>query len=392
MTNTAPIISRKASVGREERSSTQDKQTKCVGVDRRYETIKIAIDMHSKLWVISRQLENATVQPPQKFTPEKAMKFIGDQVASAARVVCCYEAGCFGYGPQRRITALGAECLVIAPQDWDERGKNVRTDRTDTTAMAQHLDRYVAGNRKALAVVRVPTLAEEVARSRVRERGQFMSDRNRVANRGKSLLAEYGLASSWSWWKPDRWEQTQKNVREGMGEHAATLLKMLGDFHDMLMELEKKLSALTVEQEKNQKARRQRAGGVRLHGIGDLSMASIESEIGNWTRFSNRRQVASYTGLCPGVSGTGGKFTNLSVNKCGNQRLRSMLVELSWLLPRYQPGYLPLLQWKGVLSGTNRSAKKKAIVALARRLAVDLWRIATGRTTPLKLGLKLAAS
>jgi transposase len=167
---------------------------------------------------------------------------------------------------------------------------------------------------------------------------------------------------------------------------------MLGDFHDMLMELEKKLSALTVEQEKNQKARRQRAGGVRLHGIGDLSMASIESEIGNWTRFSNRRQVASYTGLCPGVSGTGGKFTNLSVNKCGNQRLRSMLVELSWLLPRYQPGYLPLLQWKGVLSGTNRSAKKKAIVALARRLAVDLWRIATGRTTPLKLGLKLAAS
>ena len=77
-----------------------------------------------------------------------------------------------------------------------------------------------------------------------------------------------------------------------MGEHAATLLKMLGDFHDMLMELEK-----------NQKARRQRAGGVRLHGIGDLSMASIESEIGNWTRFTNRRQVASYTGLCPGVSG-----------------------------------------------------------------------------------------
>ena len=95
--------------------------------------------------------------------------------------------------------------------------------------------------------------------------------------------------------------------------------------------------------------------------------------------------------MCPGVSGTGGKFMNLSVNKCGNQRLRSVLVELAWLLPRYQSGYLPLLQWKQVLSGTNRSAKKKAIVALARRLAVDLWRINTGKTTPEKLGLTLAA-
>jgi transposase len=120
-------------------------------------------------------------------------------------------------------------------------------------------------------------------------------------------------------------------------------------------------------------------------------MAKIEAEIGDWRRFANRRQVASYTGLCPGVSGTGGKFTNLSVNKCGNRRLRSVLVELAWLLPRYQPGYLPLLQWKAVLSGTQRSAKKKAIVALARRLAVDLWRIGVGQTTPQKLGLKLAA-
>jgi transposase len=129
----------------------------------------------------------------------------------------------------------------------------------------------------------------------------------------------------------------------------------------------------------------------RLRGIGELSRARIEAEIGDWNRFHNRRQVASYTGLCPGVSGTGGKFMGLSVNKCGNRRLRSVLVELAWLLPRYQPKYLPLLQWKKVLEGTNRSPKKKAIVALARRLAVDLWRIRTGRCQPEKLGLQLAS-
>jgi transposase len=387
--NKSTLSSRKTSVGREERSSAPIAAVSDAVV--RCEVIKLAIDVHSVLFVAARQLDNATPQPPQKFTREELMKFIGKQISLARRVVCCYEAGCFGYVMQREITALGAQCLVIAPRDWDERNKNVRTDRTDTMAMLRDLDRYVAGNRKALAVVRVPSLAEEVDRSRVRERDQFLSDRNRWANRGKSLLMEYGLPSPWSWWRGDRWGNIRKQVRERMGEQAATLLEILGDFQEMLMKASEKLEALTVQQEKKQKQRTEQSKAARLRGIGELSMAKIQAEIGDWKRFDNRQQVASYTGLCPGVSGTGGRFVNLSVNKCGNRRLRSVLVELAWLLPRYQPGYLPLLQWKQVLSGKNRSGKKKVIVALARRLAVDLWRIHTGRTTPEKLGLKLAA-
>jgi transposase len=386
-----PSSSRKTSVGREERSSTAEKIAEAVGAVFQYEVIKIAIDMHAKVWVASRQLDNATPQPPQKFTPEQCRQFIAKQVKLARRVVCCYEAGCFGYGPQRQIAALGAECLVIAPQDLDPRKKNVRTDNTDTLEMVQRLDRYVAGNRKALAVVRVPSLAEEVRRSRVRERRQWLGDRNRRANFGKSLLMQYGLPASWRWWTLEHWEQTQKSVREAMGEHAQVLLDMLGDYLEMLTTVSQKLHDLTKEQKKKQKERSTRDKAVRLRGIGELSMAVIESEIVDWNRFTNRRQVSSYTGLCPGVSGTGGEFTNLSVNKCGNRRLRSMLVELAWLLPRYQPGYLPLQRWKEVLSSGHRSAKKKVIVALARRLAVDLWRLHTGQTTPEKLGLKAAA-
>jgi transposase len=258
--------------------------------------------------------------------------------------------------------------------------------------MALRLDRYVAGNSKALAVVRVPDEDQEVQRSRVRQRDQFLKDRNVWANRGKSLLTQYDLPASWSWWKPGHWEQTQKAVREQKPQHAEVLLKILQDFHDMLMAAWQKLAALTAEQENRQKQKHKKEQeSKRLRGIGELSLAKIEAEIGDWKRFANRRQVASYTGLCPGVSGTGGKFTNLSINRCGNRRLRSVLVELAWLLPRYQPQYLALLQWKKVLEGTNRSARKKAIVALARRLAVDLWRIHTGQCAPEKLGLKLAA-
>jgi len=353
-----------------------------------HQVIKIAIDMHSKLWVAARQVDNAVPQPPQKFTPQQCRQFIAKQVTLAGKVVCCYEAGCFGYAPQRQIEKLGAQCLVIAPQNWDERNKRVNTDRTDTMAMLQRLDRYVAGNIKALAVVRVPSEAEEVARSRVREREQFMSDRNRWASRGKSLLLQYGLCASWSWWKPDRWEKTRQAIAEQLPLYAQELLLILDDYYQAVWAASEKLEALTIEQQKKQK---QRNSKNRLHGIGELSQSRIEAEIGDWNRFANRRQVASYTGLCPGVSGTGGLFMNLSVNKCGNRRLRSVLMELAWLLVRYQPQYPPLQRWKAVLSGANRSAKKKAIVALARRLAVDLWRIGSGRSSPEKLGLQLAA-
>ncbi|HXE55942.1 MAG TPA: hypothetical protein VN541_23150 [Tepidisphaeraceae bacterium] len=57
-------------------------------------------------------------------------------------------------------------------------------------------------------------------------------------------------------------------------------------------------------------------------------------------------------------------------------------MELAWLLPRYQPDYKPLARWKAVFDPAAKASgarRKKAVVALARRLAVDLWRIRTGR-------------
>jgi transposase len=133
---------------------------------------------------------------------------------------------------------------------------------------------------------------------------------------------------------------------------------------------------------------------TRLKGIGHLSSELLDREIGDWNRFGNRRQVASYTGLCPGEDSSGDSHRSLSIDKHGNPRVRAVLVELAWLLPRYQPDYKPLARWKWLFDKGNKASgamKKKAMVALARRLAVDLWRIKTGRADPVDLGLKLAA-
>lgn len=355
-------------------------------VEHRHQVIKLAIDAHAKFYMVARQIDNAPSQPPQKFGREELLKFIAKQVGLADKVWTCYEAGCFGYGLHRETLALGAANLVIAPQNWDERNKKVKTDRVDATAMGGHLDRYVAGNPKALAVVRVPAEDEELRRSRVRQRQQFMSDRNRWANQGKSLLLLYGLQVSWSWWQKGKYEGIERLVRKQCGNRAERILQMLADHRELALKVSEKLEALTKELYQPRQAR---PAGKRIKGMGELSVARIEAEIGDWNRFTNRRQVASYTGLCPGVTGSAGHFTNLSISKHGNRRLRSVLVELAWLMVRYQPDYPPVLRWQQVMASKNRPARKKAIVAVARRLAVDLWRLETGRATAAELGLRV---
>jgi transposase len=123
--------------------------------------------------------------------------------------------------------------------------------------------------------------------------------------------------------------------------------------------------------------------------MGALSSVVISREICNWQRFNNRRQVSSDTGLCPGEYSSGPQRVTGSVTKHGNGRLRAALVELVWRLVRYQPRYHAVQKRLSVLAKgarATRAQRKKAIVAVARQLAVDLWRLHTGRCTPAILG------
>ena len=132
------------------------------------------------------------------------------------------------------------------------------------------------------------------------------------------------------------------------------------------------------------------AGPSQPRGLGALSRVVIDREIGNWLRFKNRRQVGSYTGLCPGEYSSGNTRLQSCVTKHGNPRLRAALVETAWRLVRFQPNYRPVLKWRETLAKgalATKAARKKAIVAVARQLAVDLWRIRTGRVQAEALGL-----
>ena len=122
-------------------------------------------------------------------------------------------------------------------------------------------------------------------------------------------------------------------------------------------------------------------------GVGTLSWIILEHELRGWDRFGNRRQIASYTGLCPGVHRSDQRGREGHINRCGNATVRYILIEMSWRLLRWQPQYPPIQKLRrGLLS---KRAKRRIIVAVARRLAIDLWRWSTGRANAQELGLRL---
>jgi transposase len=160
------------------------------------------------------------------------------------------------------------------------------------------------------------------------------------------------------------------------------LLDLLAVIHQLLLTVQQQLDKATE--------RLQSTASPQPCGVGALTSQILEREILDWSRFQNRRQVASLTGMCPGVHASGGRSHSGPITKHGNRRIRTALIELAWRCVRFQPEYPPLKKWRPVLlnSRATGAQKKKAIVAVGRKLAIDLWRLHTGRSTAAKLGLK----
>jgi transposase len=289
-----------------------------------------------------------------------------------------YEACGFGFGLCRKLTAAGAHCHVIAPQKLDEQRTGVKTDPRDALMLCQRLSRYVDGNTRELAVIRIPTEEEERARHTPRQREQLVRARKKLQAQGRSLLVNHGLAAPPNWWKNQTYTQLKKLLPEW-------IVPLLEVYRPILMELDKQIAALSVQLEAAAPAE------PMPRGFGKLTTVVTTREVCDWSRFNNRRQVSSYTGLCPGEYSSGGKRVIGSVTKHGNPRLRAALVELAWRLVRFQPDYPPVKKRLATLAKgarTTGAQRKKAIIAVARLLAVDLWRLHTGRSTAEKLGLK----
>jgi transposase len=338
--------------------------------------IKLGIDVHQEFYVVVMQEGGLSPKPPQRFKKEGFLCWAAKLKRTGAQIYAVYEACGFGFGLQRQLSALGIQCYVVCPQKLDERNRRVKTDGLDAKALCLKLDRLVEGNSDALALVRVPTEQEERARAIHRQREQLVKARKQLEARGRSLMVNHGIEPVQQWWKSRAFGQLQV---------PAWMKELLANSQPILIGLQEKIALLTVQLQSA-------ATPNQPRGLGLMTSVVIDREIGDWQRFKNRRQVGSYTGLCPGEHSSGNTRVQSCVTKHGNPRLRAALVELAWRLVRFQPNYKPIVKWRTVLAKgapATGAARKKAIVAVARQLAVDLSRIRTGRCTPEDLGLSI---
>ena len=336
--------------------------------------IKLGIDVHQDYYVVVKQEGGTNPKPAQRFKKEAFLHWAAKLRSEGGEIHAVYEACGFGFGLQRQLSALGIQCHVVCPQKLDEHNKRVKTDGLDAKALCLKLDRFVEGNGDALALVRVPSEEEEQKRAIHRQREQLVKARKRLEAQGRSLMVNHGIEPVNKWWK--------KRTFAALGV-PAWMKELLGNSQPILLALEEKIHALSVQLQGAAIAKQPR-------GLGLLSSVVIDREIGNWARFKNRRQVGSYTGLCPGEYSSGDTRVQSCVTKHGNPRLRTALVETAWRLVRFQPDYRAVKKWRHLLAKgalATKAARKKAIVAVARQLAVDLWRIRTGRLSAEKLGL-----
>src|SRR5437764_4756459 len=164
--------------------------------------IKLGIDVHQDYSVVVKQEGGTNPKPAQRFRKEAFMHWAAKLKSEGVEVYAVYEAYGFGFSLQRQLTALGIHCYVVCPQKLDERNKRVKTDGLDAKALCLKLDRFVQGNREALALVRIPSEEEEKLRAVHRQREQLVKARKRLEAQGRSLMVNHGMEPVKNWWKP----------------------------------------------------------------------------------------------------------------------------------------------------------------------------------------------
>ena len=351
-------------------TQTQVSQPKPYGV------VKLAQDVHAHGVVFCLQEEGQQPKAPRKMDYAQYESWVRDLMGRSEKVYSCYEAGPTGFSLHRKLSALGVENIVVAPTRLDSQGNRVNNDQTDTRQLAVRLDRYLAGSKDTFSVVKVPTMEQEQRRVVTRQRNQLQKQRLSVASQGRSLVLTQGIAISNLWWKPSLWKVHQEKLPGWLVEH----LKI---FHRIIVAIDQEIKELAPQ------IARQVEGQAKPKGLGSHTLAVIENEVRDWRRFTSWRKVGSYAGLIGGVSSSGEYHADLNITKVGNKRLRTALIEAAWRLTRMQPDYWLVKKWKSILAPeakAHRRLRKKAIVAFARALLVDLWRWKSGRISAQKLG------
>jgi transposase len=294
-------------------------------------------------------------------------------LAKDAKVHSCYEAGRDGFWLHRWLIEQGIDNIVVDSSsiEVNRRARRAKTDRLDGDKLLAMLLRYHAGERRVWAVARVPTAQQEDERRTHRELERLRHERTGHSNRIGALLVLHNLRAKhiggrdWKQWWQGHMEQVPPSLRAEIERESARLALT----KEQIQAIEAQQRKEVVDGEQLQVAQLSRMRAIGLRGAWVLI-----KELFGWRHFNNRREVAGCLGLAPTPYASGQSQTEQGINKAGNKRCRALMVELAWTWLRYQPNSA-LSQWFNERFGRGgKRMRRVGIVALARRLAIAVWR------------------
>jgi len=290
-----------------------------------------------------------------------------------AGVHSCYEAGRDGFWFHRWLIEQGMDNIVVDSSsiEVNRRARRAKTDRLDGDKLLAMLIRYHAGERRVWSVVRVPTPEQEDARRAHRELGRLGQERTAHINRIRALLVlqnlrvKYVGGRLWQRWWTGHARELPPGMRAEIERESERLSLVRAQIRTLEAEQGQAVAAETEPQV---------AGLARLRGIGTGSGWVLVKELFGWRRFRNRREVAGCLGLAPTPYDSGESQTEQGISKAGNRRVRTLMVELAWSWLRHQPESQLSRWFSERFAGGGKRLRRIGIVALARRLAIALWR------------------
>jgi transposase len=364
-------------------------------------TIFVAIELSQKTWLVTLHSPDRDRISRHKLEGgdhvgllaliEKVKARAAEKLGAPPRVVSCYEAGYDGFWLHRLLQAAGITNFVFdaASIAVEQRSRRAKTDRIDGELMLRTLMAYLRGEPRVVRIVRVPSVAAEDARRASRERDRLIKEQTAHTNRIKALLRLSGVAAG----NPRRrnWLAFVEQQRDWQGQPLPPhLLAEVTREHARLTMVREQIAALEQAAQAcpvPAPMAELRSSLQRLKALGPAFTATLVDEL-FYKDFRNRREVASYCGLTPSPWKSGGIDREQGISKAGNRRARNKAIELAWLWLRHQPDSALSRWFRTRTANAGKRAKRVAIVALARKLIVALWRYLTTGLIPEQAAMK----
>ena len=342
------------------------------------EVWKLGLDVDLRNIAVAIQCGRGTIGPARKFSREQLIEWVKQKVTQGQAVHTVYECCGFGYTLHEQLVSAGAHSLICTPMrlNPERRRKN---DRMDARELCVRLSRYLDGQRDELKAIRIPSRVERERRELGRQREFWKRQVRRLENHGRALRLEHEHETLEAGWAgPRKWKRIAPQCSPFVRAQLEPVMAAIRSAKAQLDGLSEQIQSLVPEEK------------IPV-GLGALTVSLIDGEVCDWRRFKHRKAVGSYTGCCPSEHSSGGVQRFGRIDRHGNKHVRTLLVEAVWRLLRWQPAWHARQKYLEKLKH-GQSLKKKMAVALARQLAIDLWRWRTGRATAAELGWRLPSA